>query len=129
MAGSDYRTTPVDHPYTPDGKEIEIRTPSGWLEIGECGLAHPGILASCGLPVQTSGLAMGLGLDRLLLVRKGIEDIRLLRATDERIATQKLDLAPYRPVSRMPAVVRDISIAVYGCTSMGVAEPMSNDER
>jgi phenylalanyl-tRNA synthetase alpha chain len=57
---------------------------------------------------------MGLGLDRLLLGHKAIDDIRLLRATDERIASQMLDLAPYRPVSRMPAVTRDISIAVSG---------------
>ena len=109
-----YRTNPAEHPYTLDGKEIEIQTESEWLEIGECGLAHPEILAASGLPPQRSGLAMGLGLDRLLLVYKGISDIRLLRTTDERIASQMLDLAPYRPVSRMPAVTRDISIAVSG---------------
>jgi phenylalanyl-tRNA synthetase alpha chain len=55
---------------------------------------------------------MGLGLDRLLMVRKGIDDIRLLRATYPRIASQMLDLAPYRPVSTMPPVRRDLSIAV-----------------
>jgi phenylalanyl-tRNA synthetase alpha chain len=54
---------------------------------------------------------MGLGLDRLLMLRKGIDDIRLLRAEDPRIAEQMLDLAPYRPVSMMPAVQRDLSIA------------------
>ena len=57
---------------------------------------------------------MGLGLDRMLMVRKGMEDIRLLRATDRRITSQMLDLAPYKPVSRMPAIRRDISIAVSG---------------
>jgi phenylalanyl-tRNA synthetase alpha chain len=55
---------------------------------------------------------MGLGLDRLVMLRKGLDDIRLLRATDPRIAGQMLDLAPYRPVSAMPAVRRDLSIAV-----------------
>lgn len=114
LAGYEYRTNPAEHPYTLDGKEIEIHTETGWLEIGECGLAHPEILASCRLPAQSSGLALGLGLDRLLLVRKGINDIRLLRASDERIASQMLDLASYRPVSRMPAVTRDISVAVSG---------------
>jgi phenylalanyl-tRNA synthetase alpha chain len=106
-----YRTETADHPYTLDGREIEVETETGWLEIGECGLAHPEILAGCGLPAQSSGLAMGLGLDRLLLVHKGMSDIRLLRATDERIASQMLDLTRYRPASRMPAVRRDISIA------------------
>jgi phenylalanyl-tRNA synthetase alpha chain len=107
-----YRTNIADHPYTLDGREIEVETETGWLEIGECGLAHPEILMGCGLPAESSGLAMGLGLDRLLLAHKGINDIRLLRATDERIASQMLDLTRYRPVSRMPAVRRDISIAV-----------------
>ena len=38
---------------------------------------------------------------------QGIPDIRLLRSTDARVASQMLDLAPYRPVSAMPAVRRD----------------------
>jgi tRNA synthetases class II core domain (F) len=59
-----------------------------------------------------SGLALGLGLDRLLMVRKGIPDIRLLRSTDPRIAGQMADLAPWRPVSAMPPVRRDLSVAV-----------------
>ena len=58
------------------------------------------------------GLAMGLGLDRLLMLRKGIPDIRLLRATDPRIASQMLDLESYREVSTMPPVRRDLSLAV-----------------
>ncbi|MDQ3765743.1 MAG: hypothetical protein M3346_00110 [Actinomycetota bacterium] len=114
LPGHSYRTLPAEHPYTLEGKEIEIQDGGRWLEIGECGLAHPEVLGSCGLPHRSSGLAMGLGLDRLLMVRKGLEDIRLLRATDPRIASQMLDPDPYRPVSRMPAVRRDISIAISG---------------
>jgi phenylalanyl-tRNA synthetase alpha chain len=45
-------------------------------------------------------------------VRKGIPDIRLLRSADARVASQMLGLAPYRPVSAMPAVRRDLSVAV-----------------
>ncbi len=41
---------------------------------------------------MTSGLAMGLGLDRLLMLRKRLPDIRLLRAGDPRIAGQMRDL-------------------------------------
>jgi phenylalanyl-tRNA synthetase alpha chain len=55
---------------------------------------------------------MGLGLDRALMLRKGIDDIRLLRATDPRIASQMLDLSPYREVSTMPPVRRDLSLAL-----------------
>jgi phenylalanyl-tRNA synthetase alpha chain len=114
LPGYRYRTLPAEHPYTLEGREIEIRRGSEWLEIGECGLALPEVLRNCGLPEQSTGLAMGLGLDRMLMVRKGIEDIRLLRATDRRITSQMVDLAPYKPVSRMPTIRRDISIAVSG---------------
>jgi phenylalanyl-tRNA synthetase alpha chain len=46
------------------------------------------------------------------MLRKGIPDIRPLRSADPRVAGQMLDLAPYRPVSAMPAVRRDLSVAV-----------------
>jgi phenylalanyl-tRNA synthetase alpha chain len=55
---------------------------------------------------------MGLGLDRLVMLVKGIDDIRLLRSTDPRVADQMGDLTPYRPVSSMPATTRDLSLAV-----------------
>jgi phenylalanyl-tRNA synthetase alpha chain len=55
---------------------------------------------------------MGLGLDRLLMLRKGMDDIRLLRSDDDRVARQMLDLSPYRPVSHQPAIARDLSIAI-----------------
>ena len=55
---------------------------------------------------------MGLGLDRLLMLRKGIADIRLLRSCDPRVAAQLLDLRPYRPVSSMPPMTRDLSLVI-----------------
>jgi phenylalanyl-tRNA synthetase alpha chain len=55
---------------------------------------------------------MGLGLDRILMLRKGIADIRLLRSADKRVASQLVDLEPYRPVSSKPPVERDLSLAV-----------------
>jgi len=106
-----WRTQPAVHPYTTHGRQIDVEVGGDWIEIGEGGLASPALLAASGLPSHT-GLAMGLGLDRLLMLRKGIDDIRLLRATDPRIATQLLDLEPYRPVSMMPPVRRDLSIVV-----------------
>jgi phenylalanyl-tRNA synthetase alpha chain len=46
------------------------------------------------------------------MLRKQIPDIRLLRSADPRVADQMRDLAPYQPVSAMPAVRRDLSVAV-----------------
>ena len=90
---------------------MDVANGDEWIEVWECGLAHPGVLAGAGLD-GWSGLALGMGLDRLLMLRKGIPDIRLLRATDPRIADQMNDLAPYRPVSDLPAVTRDLSVAM-----------------
>jgi phenylalanyl-tRNA synthetase alpha chain len=100
-----------DHPYTTAGRQVDVAHAGGWVEVWECGLADPRVLAEAGLAGH-SGLALGLGLDRLLMLRKGIPDIRLLRSADPRVAGQMLDLAPYRPVSAMPAVRRDLSVAV-----------------
>jgi phenylalanyl-tRNA synthetase alpha chain len=69
------------------------------------------------LPSYYTGLAMGIGLDRALMLRKGIDDIRLLRSPDSRVAEQMRDLEPYRPVSAQPPVRRDLSIAVAVATT------------
>ncbi|MCI0687243.1 MAG: hypothetical protein L0Y54_08410 [Sporichthyaceae bacterium] len=112
LPGRTWYTVPNPHPYTLAGREIYVRDEAEDVEIGECGLAHPEVLSGAGLPAGASGLAMGLGLDRLTMLAKGIDDIRLLRATDPRVAEQLADLAPYRPVSAMPAIRRDLSLAV-----------------
>jgi phenylalanyl-tRNA synthetase alpha chain len=52
------------------------------------------------------------------MLRKGIPDIRLLRAADPRIAAQMLDLTPYRAVSHLPPVIRDLSLMVPDDLSM-----------
>jgi phenylalanyl-tRNA synthetase alpha chain len=100
-----------DHPYTTSGRQVDVAHAGGWVEVWECGLASRRVLAGAGLSGR-SGLALGMGLDRLLMLVKGIPDIRLLRSADARVASQMLDLAPYRPVSAMPAVRRDLSVAV-----------------
>jgi phenylalanyl-tRNA synthetase alpha chain len=113
LPGRELRVEPARHPYTTDGLQIDVRDGEQWVEIGECGLALPALLAENGLePGLTTGLAMGLGLDRILMLRKGLDDIRLLRSADPRIASQMLDLEPYRPVSSMPAVRRDLSLVL-----------------
>ncbi|HEX6037984.1 hypothetical protein [Longimicrobium sp.] len=113
LPGRAYRLNDAAHPYTTDGVEIEVRSDDGgWIEAGECGLALPAILREADLPGEYTGLAMGLGLDRLLMLVKGMDDIRALRSADPRIAAQMLDLEPYRPVSAQPPVRRDLSVAV-----------------
>ena len=112
LPGRVWRSGHTDHPYTTGGLQIDVRVDEQWLEIGECGLALPEILREAGLGADYSGLALGLGLDRLLMLRKGIDDIRLLRSTDPRVQAQLLDLDLYRPVSKQPAVRRDLSIVV-----------------
>ena len=111
VPGRPWRWEPRTHPYTLDGRQVDVGWEGEWVEVWECGLAHPEVLARAGLQ-GWGGLALGMGLDRLLMLRKGIPDIRLLRSTDPRIAGQMTDLAPYRPVSAMPPVRRDLSVAV-----------------
>lgn len=108
---SEYITIPKIHPYTLDGREIDIMVDGKPLEILECGLTNPKILEENGCKGKY-GLALGLGLERILMVRKGIKDIRLLRSTNEKVLCQINDLEPYNEVSSMPPVVRDISVVV-----------------
>ncbi|MDX6280956.1 MAG: phenylalanyl-tRNA synthetase alpha chain [Kribbellaceae bacterium] len=112
LPGQTYRTVPAVHPYTIHGRQIDVLLDDQWIEIGECGVAAPAVLRNAGLDESWTGLAMGPGLDRLVMLRKGIRDIRLLRSTDPRVAGQLLDLSPYKPVSAMPAVRRDLSVVV-----------------
>ena len=113
LPGARWRSSPARHPYTRGGLQIDVETASGWIELAECGLAGGHVLAGAGLdPARCSGLALGMGLDRAVMLRKGIEDIRLLRSSDPRVATQMLDLTPWRPVSAQPPVRRDLSIVV-----------------
>jgi phenylalanyl-tRNA synthetase alpha chain len=128
LPGQTYRTTPAVHPYTIHGRQIDVLLDDQWIEIGECGVAAPHILRLAGLDDSWTGLAMGPGLDRLLMLRKGIRDIRLLRSTDPRVAGQMLDLSPYRSVSSMPPVRRDLSVVVDASTDVS-AEALGDKVR
>jgi phenylalanyl-tRNA synthetase alpha chain len=62
---------------------------TGWVEILGCGLIHPNVLRSGGIdPAAWSGFAFGLGVDRLVMMRHGIEDIRHFTACDLRFLRQ-----------------------------------------
>lgn len=113
IPGIKWRVIPSPHPYTQNGVQIDALWNDKWIEVGECGLAHPQIIKeNINNYEGMSGLAMGLGLDRLLMVRKNIPDIRLLRSNDLRISSQMQDLGIYKPVSLMPPVTRDLSIVL-----------------
>jgi phenylalanyl-tRNA synthetase alpha chain len=105
LPGVSYRLNEVSHPYTRNGLEIEVLVDGKWIEVGECGEAHPGLLQ----PGYT-GLASGWGLDRLAMLVKGIDDIRLLRSTHAKIAAQMTNLETYQSVSNQPSISRDMSI-------------------
>ena len=111
VPGLPYRQEARTHPYTRRGRQVDVLHEGRWVEVWECGPAHPDVLAAAGLACY-SGLALGMGLDRMLMLIKGIPDIRLLRSADPRIADQMRDLARYRPVSSMPPITRDLSVAV-----------------
>ncbi|RZQ65983.1 hypothetical protein [Amycolatopsis suaedae] len=113
LPGWEYRTEPRVHPYTVAGRQVDVLRAGEWVEVAECGLAGPPVLARAGL-AGWSGLALGMGLDRMLMLIKGITDIRVLRSAEPAVVAQLADLAPYRPVSAMPAIRRDLSVAVDG---------------
>lgn len=111
VPGSEWRWESRVHPYTLAGRQVDVRNGGEWVEVWECGIAHPDVLAGARLGAR-SGLALGMGLDRLLMLRKAIPDIRLLRSDDPRVAGQMNDLERYRPVSDLPALTRDLSVAI-----------------
>ena len=113
LPGARWRTVPAVHPYTEHGLQIDVLMDGEWLELAECGLMALHLFTEAGLdPRKWTGLALGMGLDRALMLRKGIPDIRMLRSTDSRVKQQLQDLSPWKPVSAMPPVRRDISIVV-----------------
>jgi phenylalanyl-tRNA synthetase alpha chain len=113
VPGAEWRAVPAVHPYTEEGLQVDVLMDGEWLELAECGVTARHLFEQDGLdPAKWSGLALGVGLDRALMLRKGIPDIRLLRSTDKRIEQQMMNLAPWQPVSQMPPIRRDISIVV-----------------
>jgi phenylalanyl-tRNA synthetase alpha chain len=113
LPGRHWRWIGAEHPYTTGGRQVDVIDAGEAVELAECGLAAPHVLRDAGLdPAQWTGLALGMGLDRALMLRKNIPDIRLLRSDEPRVAEQMTDLSPYRAVSTMPPARRDLSVAV-----------------
>jgi hypothetical protein len=65
-AGRPYRQEPRVHPYTLKGRQVDVATDDRFVEVWECGVAHPAVLRRAGLE-GCNGLALGMGLDRLFM--------------------------------------------------------------
>nr|WP_291956720.1 phenylalanine--tRNA ligase subunit alpha [Mahella sp.] len=71
------------------GKGCRICGYSGWIEVLGAGMVHPNVLRTVGInPDEYSGFAFGLGLDRLTMLKYGIDDMRLLFENDYRFLKQ-----------------------------------------
>lgn len=83
------RTNPFYFPFTEPSLEISLSCPfcekkgchicsqAGWIELVGCGMIHPNVLKAAGIdPTLYTGFAWGLGIDRLVMMKYGIEDVR-----------------------------------------------------
>jgi phenylalanyl-tRNA synthetase alpha chain len=83
------RLRPAYFPFVEPGFEMDMRFRGRWMEILGCGMVHPQVLAAGGADPSTwSGFAFGLGVDRIAMLRHGIEDIRHLMSGDLRFLRQ-----------------------------------------
>ena len=71
------------------GKGCNVCKGSGWIEMLGCGMVHPNVLRNCGIdPEEYSGFAFGFGIDRMVMLSYGLDDIRLLYESDMRFLNQ-----------------------------------------
>jgi phenylalanyl-tRNA synthetase alpha chain len=65
------------------GKGCRVCKQTGWLEILGCGMIHPNVLRAAGIdPERWQGYAFGMGIDRLAMLRYGVDDLRLFFEND-----------------------------------------------
>lgn len=71
------------------GEGCRVCKGSGWIEVLGCGMVHPRVLEMSGIdPTVYSGFAFGMGLERITMLRYGIEDLRLFYENDVRFLNQ-----------------------------------------
>lgn len=71
------------------GKECRVCKSTGWLEIGGCGMVHPNVFRSVDYdPDKVSGFAFGMGMERIAMLKYGIDDIRSFFENDLRMLEQ-----------------------------------------
>ena len=84
------RFRPSYFPFTEPSAEVDILSESGrWLEILGCGMVHPNVLENMGVDSEVfSGYAFGMGVERLAMLRYGVNDLRLFFENDLRFLEQ-----------------------------------------
>lgn len=100
-SGIKYRFRPSYFPFTEPSLEMDITCflcvgkgcrickQTGWLEVLGAGMVHPNVLRNCGYdPESVSGFAFGMGVDRISLLRYGVDDIRTFFENDIRFLNQ-----------------------------------------
>lgn len=71
------------------GKGCNVCKYSGWVEIAGSGMVHPNVLRNCGVdPEEYTGFAFGMGIERITMLRYGINDLRLFSENDLRFLKQ-----------------------------------------
>lgn len=71
------------------GEGCRVCSHTGWLEILGCGMVHPNVLRLNGYdPEQVTGFAFGMGVERIAMLKYGIDDLRLFYENDMRFLTQ-----------------------------------------
>ena len=91
MFGSDtkVRFRPSYFPFTEPSAEMDISWKNGWLEILGSGLVDPNVLKNCDIdPKEYSGFAFGMGIERIAMLKYGIDDLRLFSENDKRFLKQ-----------------------------------------
>jgi phenylalanyl-tRNA synthetase alpha chain len=83
------RFRPSYFPFTEPSAEVDIRGEGGWLEVLGCGMVHPRVLENVGIDSERyTGFAFGMGVERLAMLRYGINDLRMFFDNDLRFLTQ-----------------------------------------
>jgi len=83
------RFRPSYFPFVEPGVEVDVRWNDRWLEVLPGGLVHPNVLKAGGLdPDKWQGFAFAFGIDRIVMLKHGIDDIRLLYSGDLRLVDQ-----------------------------------------
>lgn len=83
------RFRPSFFPFTEPSAEVDVEWNGRWLEVLGCGMIDPNVMKAVGYdPEVYTGFAAGLGVERLAMVRHGIDDIRRLYSSDLRFLKQ-----------------------------------------
>jgi len=83
--GTRVKFVPSYFPFTEPSAEMSVNWGKGWLELVGCGMVHPAVFEAVGLdPEVWTGYAFGVGVDRVAMIKLGIDDIRLFYENDLR---------------------------------------------